>query len=154
MVKHEQQTAGNQGYGAAYNAVNNDGSISSLQETIAGMNIKHAESLQAFSKLSQSNCKTQSCNMQLENEIQSLQSQLQHLQQHTANAAMQPQPLMTLRTFYQQQPPPQYQPLPPTVYNPSMQQLMQQMPQQQYQGQQQYGGRYKNNYGDNRGRRD
>ncbi|KAL7462040.1 hypothetical protein ACHAXS_002438 [Conticribra weissflogii] len=72
LVKHKQQTVGKQGYGTAYNAVKDDSSLCSLQDTIAGMNVKHAESLQALSELSQSNHKIQSRNLQLENEVQSL----------------------------------------------------------------------------------
>ncbi len=59
MVEQVQQTTGVQGYSNAFSALAEDdsingNSISSLQESIAQMNLHPAESIQAFSDLSQS----------------------------------------------------------------------------------------------------
>ncbi len=126
MVKHEQQTARSQWYGTAYNATEDDGSISSLKDMIAGMNIKNAKSLQAFSELSQSNHKTKSRNLQLEHAVQTLRAQLAQMQQHTVNATMQHPPLMTQQMIYHPLAQQQYI-LPPTQgYNSPPAQMQQQ----------------------------
>jgi len=149
LQRHGQQTADAHGFGNAYNAtqVDDDNSIAS---TIADMNIKHAETLEAFSELSQSNHATQSKNLALENEVATLKAQLQQLQIHSANASMGPPPTTPHNTYiqpapqyYQQQ---QYAPPQQQYYNP---------PPQQYQQNNNNGYGYNNtqNSGNGRGRR-
>ena len=97
MQRHAAQEADAHGYGGAYNAQTEDDA--SIASTIADMNIKRAESLEAFSKLSQSNHTTQSRNMQLEHENAALKAQLAQAQMHTTNAAMAPPRMMSPPQF-------------------------------------------------------
>jgi len=105
LQRHARQTADAHGFGNAYNATQLDDD-NSIASTIADMNIKHAETLEAFSELSQSNHATQSKNLALENEVATLKAQLQQLQIHSANASMGPSPTTPHNTYIQ--PAPQY----------------------------------------------
>ncbi len=119
MVEQAQQTTGAQGYGNAFSALAKDdsingNSISSLQESIAQINLCQAESIQTFSDFSQSHHEQQSHNINLANENATLKQQItmlqQQQQQHTAFQAA--TPFLTPQTFYTQPPPQHYNPPP------------------------------------------
>ena len=119
MVEQAQQTTGAQGYGNAFSALAKDdsingNSISSLQESIAQINLCQAESIQTFSDLSQSHHEQQSHNINLANENATLKQQITMLQQqqqpHMAFQAA--TPFLTPQTFYTQPPPQHYNPPP------------------------------------------
>ncbi len=111
MQRHAQQTTNSQGYGSAFNAQTDDDN--SIASTIANMNVKHAKTLEAFSKLSQSSLppkrKASNWNRKLQYFEHNLPKPTSIQKTHPSMGL----PLMTPQTRYQ---PPPMSTLPPIQY--------------------------------------